>query len=81
MATAGTSGLGRKKKAPGLMDQIGKFFGGDKKKRGKYPRFIPWSPVFLTPKTSAFLIPTPWRCEPCPPFLQELCKCINHMLI
>ncbi|XP_046691248.1 myelin basic protein isoform X2 [Silurus meridionalis] len=35
MATAGTSGLGRRKKAPGLMDQIGKFFGGDKKKRGK----------------------------------------------
>ncbi|KAF5895511.1 myelin basic protein-like isoform X1, partial [Clarias magur] len=35
MATAGTSGLGRKKKAPGLMDQIGMFFGGDKKKRGK----------------------------------------------
>ncbi|KAB5530750.1 hypothetical protein PHYPO_G00133000 [Pangasianodon hypophthalmus] len=35
MATAGTSGLGRRKKAPGLMDQIGRFFGGDKKKRGK----------------------------------------------
>ncbi|CAJ1082969.1 uncharacterized protein mbpa isoform X2 [Xyrichtys novacula] len=40
MATAGTSGqstfgLGRKKKAPGLMDQISKFFGGDKKKRSK----------------------------------------------
>lgn len=35
MATSGTSGLGRRKKAPGLMDQIGKFFGGDKKKRGK----------------------------------------------
>ncbi|KAG5264876.1 hypothetical protein AALO_G00259020 [Alosa alosa] len=40
MATASTSGqsafgLGRKKKAPGLLDQIGKFFGIDKKKRGK----------------------------------------------
>uniref|UniRef100_UPI0037E82208 myelin basic protein isoform X4 n=1 Tax=Semicossyphus pulcher TaxID=241346 RepID=UPI0037E82208 len=40
MATASTSGqstfgLGRKKKAPGLMDQITKFFGGDKKKRSK----------------------------------------------
>ncbi|XP_018555118.1 myelin basic protein isoform X4 [Lates calcarifer] len=40
MATASTSGqstfgLGRKKKAPGLMDQISKFFGGDKKKRSK----------------------------------------------
>ncbi|KAG7317228.1 hypothetical protein KOW79_019526 [Hemibagrus wyckioides] len=35
MATAGTSGLGRRKKSPGLMDQIGQFFGGDKKKRGK----------------------------------------------
>ncbi|XP_026156889.1 uncharacterized protein mbpa isoform X2 [Mastacembelus armatus] len=40
MATASTSGqstfgLGRKKKNPGLMDQISKFFGGDKKKRSK----------------------------------------------
>ncbi|XP_076865955.1 myelin basic protein isoform X2 [Brachyhypopomus gauderio] len=40
MATASTSGqspfgLGRRKKSPGLLDQIGKFFGGDKKKRGK----------------------------------------------
>ena len=41
MATASTSGqsgfgLGRKKKEnPGLMDQISKFFGGDKKKRSK----------------------------------------------
>ncbi|XP_037651795.1 myelin basic protein isoform X5 [Sebastes umbrosus] len=40
MATASTSGqstfgLGRKKKTPGLMDQITKFFGGDKKKRSK----------------------------------------------
>ncbi|XP_063755892.1 myelin basic protein isoform X5 [Eleginops maclovinus] len=40
MATASTSGqssfgLGRKKKKPGLMDQITKFFGGDKKKRSK----------------------------------------------
>ncbi|CAG5956445.1 unnamed protein product [Menidia menidia] len=40
MATASTSGqsgfgLGRKKKSPGLMDQISKFFGGDKKKRSK----------------------------------------------
>ncbi|XP_056876518.1 myelin basic protein-like isoform X4 [Takifugu flavidus] len=40
MATASTSGqssfgLGRKKKNPGLMDQIGQFFGGDKKKRSK----------------------------------------------
>ncbi|KAG7233044.1 hypothetical protein INR49_007535 [Caranx melampygus] len=40
MATASgsgqsTFGLGRKKKNPGLMDQISKFFGGDKKKRSK----------------------------------------------
>lgn len=40
MATASTSGqstfgLGRKKKNPGLMDQISSFFGGDKKKRSK----------------------------------------------
>jgi len=44
MATASTSGqspfgLGRKKKAPGLLDQIGRFFGGDKKKKGKVSRF------------------------------------------
>ncbi|XP_029298996.1 myelin basic protein isoform X4 [Cottoperca gobio] len=40
MATASTSGqstfgLGRKKKNPGLMDQVTKFFGGEKKKRSK----------------------------------------------
>ncbi|KAM3857964.1 myelin basic protein [Diretmus argenteus] len=40
MATASTSGqgtfgLGRKKKTPGLMDQISNFFGGEKKKRSK----------------------------------------------
>ncbi|XP_065144853.1 myelin basic protein isoform X3 [Paramisgurnus dabryanus] len=40
MATASTSGqspfgLGRKKRAPGLLDQIGRFFGGDKKRKGK----------------------------------------------
>ncbi|KAA0710230.1 hypothetical protein E1301_Tti016910 [Triplophysa tibetana] len=40
MATASTSGqstfgLGRKKKAPGILDQIGNFFGGDKKRKGK----------------------------------------------
>uniref|UniRef100_A0A3B4CJL8 Myelin basic protein n=1 Tax=Pygocentrus nattereri TaxID=42514 RepID=A0A3B4CJL8_PYGNA len=40
MATASTSGqspfgLGRRKRSPGILDQIGKFFGGDKKKRGK----------------------------------------------
>uniref|UniRef100_H3DP13 Myelin basic protein n=1 Tax=Tetraodon nigroviridis TaxID=99883 RepID=H3DP13_TETNG len=28
-------GLGRRKKSPGLLDQIGKFFGGDKKRKGK----------------------------------------------
>lgn len=28
-------GLGRKKKSPTLMDQIGNFFGGDKKRKGK----------------------------------------------
>ncbi|XP_015232707.1 myelin basic protein-like isoform X4 [Cyprinodon tularosa] len=28
-------GLGRRKKNPGLLDQIGKFFGGDKKRKGK----------------------------------------------
>ncbi|XP_051721626.1 myelin basic protein-like [Ctenopharyngodon idella] len=27
--------LGRSKKSPTVMDQIGKFFGGDKKKKGK----------------------------------------------
>lgn len=27
--------LGRSKKNPTVMDQIGKFFGGDKKKKGK----------------------------------------------
>ncbi|KAM9309671.1 myelin basic protein b isoform 2-T2 [Pholidichthys leucotaenia] len=30
-----TFGLGRRKKNPGLLDQIGKFFGGDKKRKGK----------------------------------------------
>ncbi|XP_068603496.1 myelin basic protein [Brachionichthys hirsutus] len=35
MATASTSGLGRKKKNPGLMDQINRFFGGEQKKRSK----------------------------------------------
>ncbi|KAJ8000296.1 hypothetical protein DPEC_G00203360 [Dallia pectoralis] len=35
MATSSTSGQSRRKKAPGLMDQIGTFFGGDKKKRSK----------------------------------------------
>nr|XP_057903865.1 myelin basic protein-like isoform X2 [Doryrhamphus excisus] len=35
MATASTSGLGRKKKSPGLMDSFSKIFGGDKKKRSK----------------------------------------------
>ncbi|XP_030645069.1 myelin basic protein [Chanos chanos] len=40
MASASTSGqnpfgLGRRKRAPGILDQIGKFFGGDKKRRGK----------------------------------------------
>ncbi|KAM9420193.1 myelin basic protein-like isoform 1-T1 [Salvelinus alpinus] len=40
MATASTSGqssfgLSRRKKAPGLMDQISTFFGGDKNKRSK----------------------------------------------
>ena len=28
-------GLGRRKKNPGLLDQIGKFFGGDKKRKSK----------------------------------------------
>ncbi|KAM9723851.1 myelin basic protein b isoform 4-T4 [Menidia menidia] len=40
MASASSSaqaafGLGRRKKTPGLLDQIGKFFGGDKKRKGK----------------------------------------------
>ncbi|XP_062320994.1 myelin basic protein-like isoform X2 [Osmerus eperlanus] len=40
MASASSSaqsafGLGRRKQAPGLLDQIGKFFGGDKKKKSK----------------------------------------------
>uniref|UniRef100_A0A3Q3KJQ3 Myelin basic protein n=1 Tax=Mastacembelus armatus TaxID=205130 RepID=A0A3Q3KJQ3_9TELE len=30
-----TFGLGRRKKNPGLLDQIGKFFGGDKKRKSK----------------------------------------------
>ncbi|XP_050993165.1 myelin basic protein isoform X2 [Labeo rohita] len=43
MATASTSGqspfgLGRKKRSPGLLDQIGRFFGGDKKRKGKRPQ-------------------------------------------
>uniref|UniRef100_A0A671MKH0 Uncharacterized protein n=1 Tax=Sinocyclocheilus anshuiensis TaxID=1608454 RepID=A0A671MKH0_9TELE len=45
MATASTSGqspfgLGRKKRAPGLLDQIGRFFGGDKKRKGKVSQFL-----------------------------------------
>lgn len=40
MASASSSaqaafGLGRRKKAPGLLDQIGNFFGGDKKRKSK----------------------------------------------
>ncbi|XP_042345208.1 myelin basic protein-like isoform X4 [Plectropomus leopardus] len=40
MASASSSaqaafGLGRRKKNPGLLDQIGKFFGGDKKRKSK----------------------------------------------
>ncbi|XP_059899224.1 uncharacterized protein mbpa isoform X4 [Gadus macrocephalus] len=36
MATTSSSGLSKKKKnAPGLMDQINTFFGGDQKKRSK----------------------------------------------
>ncbi|XP_047455282.1 myelin basic protein-like isoform X4 [Mugil cephalus] len=40
MASASSSaqaafGLGRRKKNPGLLDQIGNFFGGDKKRKGK----------------------------------------------
>ena len=40
MASASSSaqaafGLGRRKKNPGLLDQIGKFFGGDKKRKNK----------------------------------------------
>jgi len=31
----GAFGLGRRKKSPGLLDQIGKFFGGDKKRKSK----------------------------------------------
>ncbi|XP_051729424.1 myelin basic protein isoform X5 [Ctenopharyngodon idella] len=43
MATASTSGqspfgLSRKKRAPGLLDQIGRFFKGDKKRKGKRPQ-------------------------------------------
>uniref|UniRef100_A0A8C7ZPK3 Myelin basic protein n=1 Tax=Oryzias sinensis TaxID=183150 RepID=A0A8C7ZPK3_9TELE len=34
-AASAAFGLGRRKKNPGLLDQIGKFFGGDKKKKGK----------------------------------------------
>uniref|UniRef100_A0A8C3A967 Myelin basic protein n=1 Tax=Cyclopterus lumpus TaxID=8103 RepID=A0A8C3A967_CYCLU len=40
MASASSSaqaafGLGRRKKSPGLLDQIGTFFGGDKKRKSK----------------------------------------------
>lgn len=40
MASASSSaqaafGLGRRKKNPSLLDQIGKFFGGDKKRKSK----------------------------------------------
>ncbi|XP_029307864.1 myelin basic protein b isoform X2 [Cottoperca gobio] len=40
MASASSSaqaafGLGRRKKSPGLLDQIGNFFGGDKKRKTK----------------------------------------------
>ncbi|KAI4893819.1 hypothetical protein NFI96_014916 [Prochilodus magdalenae] len=36
-SSSGQSGfrLGRSKKNPGVLDQIGKFFGGDKKRKGK----------------------------------------------
>ncbi|XP_076837442.1 myelin basic protein b isoform X2 [Brachyhypopomus gauderio] len=36
-SSSGQSGfrLGRSKKSPGVLDQIGKFFGGDKKRKGK----------------------------------------------
>lgn len=45
MATASTSGqspfgLSRKKRAPGLLDQIGRFFKGDKKRKGKVSLFF-----------------------------------------
>ncbi|XP_046732152.1 myelin basic protein b isoform X3 [Silurus meridionalis] len=33
--SAGQSRLGRGKKSPGVMDQIGKIFGGDKKRKSK----------------------------------------------
>ncbi|XP_029115639.1 myelin basic protein isoform X1 [Scleropages formosus] len=40
MATASTSGqapfgLGKRKKNPGLLDQLGRFFGGDRRRKGK----------------------------------------------
>ncbi|RXN06521.1 myelin basic -like protein [Labeo rohita] len=35
--------LGRSKKNPTVMDQIGKFFGGDKKKKGKVSPSTPKS--------------------------------------
>ncbi|XP_029360076.1 myelin basic protein b isoform X2 [Echeneis naucrates] len=34
-STQTSFGLGRRKKSPGLLDQIGKFFGGDKKRKSK----------------------------------------------
>ncbi|XP_077454556.1 myelin basic protein b isoform X1 [Stigmatopora argus] len=34
-AAQATFGLGRRKKNPSVLDQIGKFFGGDKKKKSK----------------------------------------------
>lgn len=49
MASASSSaqaafGLGRRKKNPGLLDQIGKFFGGDKKRKSKVRREGPSLP-------------------------------------
>ncbi|XP_053717320.1 myelin basic protein isoform X2 [Synchiropus splendidus] len=55
MATAGTSGqsssgLGRKKKNPGVMDSLTKIFGGEKKKRSKFKAISvgvsPWQGSF-----------------------------------
>ncbi|KAG9342779.1 hypothetical protein JZ751_015645 [Albula glossodonta] len=58
MASASTSGqatfgLGRRKKNPGLLDQIGKFFGGDRKRKSKARTVCGLSLVFQLPQCQA----------------------------
>lgn len=67
MASASSSaqaafGLGRRKKNPGLLDQIGKFFGGDKKRKSKVRKAGRRAEVTPDPPSSVsqftLLIPT-----------------------